>query len=131
MRGIENKTVKTVIISVISGIIVTVVSIFIFAAVMYFAGLDKIYSVIFATVSVALGCFTAAYIAAYKNKQKGFLTGVIVGGSVFTVILLISLLADKGSVTSNTLFHFIIFMLSSVVGGVMGVNKSDSRKYIK
>ena len=89
------------------------------------------YSVIFATVSVAFGCFAAAYFTAYKNKCKGLLTGLVVGFTAFTVILIISLVADKGSVSLNTLFHFIIFILSSVVGGVMGVNKADNRRYIK
>ena len=131
MGEMESNKTKIIILSAVIGVIVTAVFIFIFAAVMYFAELDKMYSVIFATVSVALGCFAAAYTAAQKNKSKGFLIGIIVGGVAFSVILLISLIADKGAVGINTLFHFIIFMLSSVVGGVMGVNKAQNTKYIK
>lgn len=131
MSKTENKTIKTVIISGLIGITITIAFVFIFAAVMYFWGMDKTYSVIFATVSVAAGCFAAAFVAAYKTRRKGFLIGLMVGGVVFSAILLISLLADKGAVTVNTLFHLIIFMLSAVIGGVMGVNKSNDRKYIK
>ena len=131
MANSENNKIKMIITGVIIGIIITTVFVFIFAAVMYFAGLDKIYSVIFATVSVAFGCFAAAYSMARKNKSKGFLIGTVVGLVTFFVITLISLIADKGAVGTNTLFHFIIFMLSAIVGGVMGVNKADSKKYIK
>ena len=131
MSRAENKTIKTVIISGLIGISVTIAFVFLFAAVMYFGGMDKTYSVIFATISVAAGCLAAAFVAAYKNRKKGFLIGLVVGGIAFSVIFLISLISDKGAITVNTLFHLIIFMLSSVIGGVMGVNKSNDKKYIK
>lgn len=100
-----------------------------FSALMYFLELDKDYSPIFATVSVAIGCFLTAYFTSGKIGQKGLITGLITGLSVFILITVISLIVDKGTVTSNTLFHFIIFVLSSLIGGVMGVNKK-SKKYI-
>lgn len=131
MKSKDNSKYKTVILSAAAGLVVAAVFILIFAAVMYFAELDEIYSVIFATVSVACGCFTAAYIAAKSNKSKGFLIGAVTGGIVFVAVLLISLAADKGAIGINTLFHFIIFMLSGIVGGIIGVNKSQSTKYIK
>ena len=131
MKGIKISSSKIVLISTLVGVIATAVSIILFSAVMYFAGLDKIYSVIFATISVAIGCFFASFTAALKNKSKGFLTGLVVGGITFAIIFLISLMYDKGAVGTNTLFHFIIFMHSSVVGGVLGVNKVENRKYIK
>ena len=100
-----------------------------FSALMYFLELDKDYSPIFATVSVAIGCFLTAYFTSGKIGQKGLITGLITGLSVFILITVISLIVDKGTVTSNTLFHFIIFVLSSLIGGVIGVNKK-SKKYI-
>ena len=100
-----------------------------FSALMYFLELDKDYSPIFATVSVAIGCFITAYFTSRKIGQKGLIIGLITGLSVFILITVISLIVDKGTVTSNTLFHFIIFVLSSLIGGVMGVNKK-SKKYI-
>ena len=133
MKNKENavKGYKNIILSVIFGLVVTTAFIIIFAALMYFLELDKSYSVVLATVSVACGCFATAYILAKKNKSKGFLSGMAVGGVAFALILLISLIADKGAVGINTLFHFIIFMLSGIIGGVMGINKAESTKYIK
>ena len=131
MNSKDKGKYKIIILSAAVGFAVAAVFIFIFAAAMYFAELDKIYSVVFATVSVAFGCFAAAYIAAKLNKSKGFLIGAVTGGIVFVAVLLISLAVDKGAIGINTLFHFIIFMLSGIVGGVIGVNKSQSTKYIK
>ena len=133
MGSIENKNnkIKTMIISAVIGLLVTAICIFLFAAVMYFAELDKIYSVILATVSVAFGCFAAAYDFSKRNKSKGFLSGAVTGFSVFIVVMLISFAVDKGAVGINTLFHFIIFLLSGIVGGIMGVNKAINQKYIK
>jgi len=100
-----------------------------FAVLMYFFELDKNYSPIFATVSVALSCLITAYYTSGKIKQKGFIIGLIIGLSVSIIVTIISLIIDKGNVTSNTLFHFIIFLLSSLIGGVFGVNKKG-KKYI-
>lgn len=120
-----NIIIKSVIIFIIS----TTVFIGIFAALMYFLELDKNYSMIFATLSVAFGCFITSFFASGKIGSKGYITGLIIGFSIFIIITLISMIIDKGKITSNTLFHFLIFILSSLIGGVMGVNKKP-KKYI-
>ena len=126
--GKDNKWIL-IIKSVIMLIISSAIFMAVFSALMYFLELDKDYSPIFATISVAIGCFITAYYASGKIGQKGLITGLVIGLSVFILITVISLIVDKGSVTFNTLFHFIIFVLSSLIGGVMGVNKKG-KKYI-
>ena len=69
-----------------------------------------------------------SFITAKKTGEKGYLTGIIIGSVVFIVITLFSLIMGN-NLSLNTLFHFIIIMLSSIVGGIMGVNKK-SKKYI-
>ena len=61
---------------------------------------------------------------AKKIKDNGYIIGAIVGFVLFFVITLISLILGN-SLTLNTLFHFIIFMLSSMVGGIVGVNRNN------
>lgn len=111
-------------------IAVTLVFIAVFAAVMYFFELNKNMSTVFATLSVAIGSLTAAFSAAKKVGCKGYLIGLIVGGITFVLIALISFIVDDGALTFNTLFHLIIIMLSSLIGGIMGVNKKG-KSYIK
>ena len=122
---------KTIIVSTVIGAAVTLLFITIFAAIMYFLGLEKMYSTIFATAAVAFGCFAASFYASTRTREKGLLIGAVTGGVTFVLVLIISFIKDSGAVTLNTLFHFIIFMLSSLVGGVIGVNKSENKKYIK
>lgn len=129
--GEKNNKYKILIISAVIGLLSSAVFVFLFAALMYFFGLDKAYSVIMATASVAAGCFASAFYAAYSVKEKGLLIGALVGAVAFIAVLLISFVIDKGSVSINTLFHFIIFMLSALSGGVLGVNKAVNKKYIK
>lgn len=110
-------------------IAVTAISMLIFAAVMFLAGLDKNLSPVLATVSAAIGTLIAAFFAAKKIGNRGYLIGIAVGGATFIIITLISLIVDGGSITFNTLFHFIIIMLSALIGGISGVNKKG-KKYI-
>lgn len=111
-------------------ILVTALFIFLFAFVMYFTESGFKYAPIFATVSIALGSFAASFYTAKKIGSRGFIVGLIIGGITFLIITLVSLIVDEGAVTVNTLFHLIIIMLSSLIGGIMGVNNSRNKKYI-
>ena len=71
-------------------IAVTAISMLIFAAVMFLAGLDKNLSPVLATVSAAIGTLIAAFFAAKKIGNRGYLTGIAVGGATFIIITLIS-----------------------------------------
>lgn len=111
-------------------IIVTALGITIFSAVMFLTEWGYEYAPVFATVSIALGCFVSSFFHAKKSGEKGFLSGLIIGVTSFLIILVISLIVDSGAMTVNTLFHFIIIMLSSMIGGILGVNKAKNKKYI-
>ena len=114
----------------IIGVIVTGIFVILFALAMYFFEKMFIYAPIFATVSVSGGAFAAAFYAAKKVGKKGFFVGLIVGAVTFVAVTLISLIVDDGGFSQNTAFHFIIIMLASLIGAVLGVNKSGKKKYI-
>lgn len=105
------------------------VSLVIFAAIMLI-GADRSFAVPFATVSLAVGSLVSSYYAAYKIGNRGYLIGLLVGGIVFAIVTAVSLIVSDKGFTLNTLFHFIVVMLASLVGGVAGVNKKSSKKYI-
>ncbi len=110
--------------------VVTAIFIFIFAVIMYLGEIGFEYSAVFGTVSVAAGCFAGGFYAAKKIGQKGLINGAIIGIITFGIVTLISLIVDDGAITFNTLFHLIIFMLSAIIGGIIGVNKREKRNYI-
>ncbi|MBQ8740110.1 MAG: TIGR04086 family membrane protein [Clostridia bacterium] len=113
----------------IIGVLATVAAMLVFSAVLLFLNIDRAYAAPFATISVAIGCFCAGRHTAKKIGDKGYLIGLIIGAVVFVVITALSLIMGN-SLSLNTLFHFIIMMLASIVGGIMGVNRNKHKKYI-
>ena len=112
----------------IIGLVISLAAMLLFATVLLFFGIDRAYAAPFATISVGAGSFFASKVAARKIGDKGYLTGLIVGMITFALITAVSLILGNG-LSLNTLFHFVIIMLASVSGGILGVNKKQ-KKYI-
>lgn len=110
----------------ILGAVITFAVMLLFSALLLAFNIDRSYSAPFATISVASGSFAASYVSAKKIGDKGYLTGIIVGFTVFIIITLVSLFAGN-KLSVNTVFHFIIILLSSLVGGISGVNKKPKK----
>ena len=97
-----------------------------FAVLMYLTEMDNKFSPLFASLSLGGGAFSSAYFYSSKQKNKGYLNGLIIGTVTFLIITLIGLILSN-SFTINTLFHLVIIILSSVIGGILGVNKKGER----
>lgn len=130
LYGKGKKGYLNYILGFVIGVITAAVFIVLFALIMFFWGAAFKYAPVFATVSVGAGCFDAAFFTAKKQGNRGWLAGAVIGGITFVLITLVSLIINSGGVTVNTLFHFIIIMLSSLIGGILGVNKGKNHKYI-
>ena len=87
--------------------------IFLFAAVMYFLEGGYQYSPLFATVCLAVGCFMSSLFLGNKIGKNGILIGLAVGGTVFILATLVTLLVNSGSVSVHILLRLIIFLLAS------------------
>lgn len=111
------------------GLAATIGMMLIFSAVLLFFNIDRAYSAPFATISLAVGSFIASRYTAKKIGDKGYLIGLIIGAVIFVLITVISLIFGSG-LSLNTLFHFVIIMLSAISGGIIGVNKDKHKKYI-
>ena len=111
-------------------LIFSIIFVFIFSLAMYFCNIDFEFSSLFATLAIGIGLFASSFYAAKKIRKKGFLIGLLNGSIIFLIIMLISLFIDKGSMTFNTLFHFVIFVLFSLIGGILCVNKAQNKNYI-
>ncbi|MBP3706387.1 MAG: TIGR04086 family membrane protein [Clostridia bacterium] len=128
--GNIKKNLPLIIKGTIVGVGLTLISMVIFATIMLIFNLDRNLSVPFSTVSLAIGCFFAAIYTSKNIGRKGYLVGLIIGIIVFVMVTLISLIITSDGFSYNTLFHFIIILLSSVSGGIMGVNKNKKTRYI-
>lgn len=123
----EQAFLKTAILGAIVFIITGFATILLFAALIFFTEIGERLAPLFATLSVATGIFFSSYFIAKQTAKKGFLIGAIVGFTVFILTAIISFIVDDSAVTSNTLFHLVIFILSGLLGGIIGVNKPNKR----
>lgn len=128
-KGI-NANYKNITAAFLIGVAVTALFIAVFAAVMYFFASGFKYAALFATLSAAFGGFAASFFLAGRSDAKGWLTGLITGICAFLIITVISLAVNRGALTNNTLFHLVIIVLASVIGGILGINKPSGQKYI-
>ena len=112
------------------GVAVTFLFFLIFAALITFCGIDRGYSVPLSTIALSLGSFTAAFYVSKKSERKGYLIGILIGVLSFAAVTAVSLIISDSGLTLNTLFHFIVIVLASVIGGIIGVNKRKDKKFI-
>lgn len=122
--------IKNYLVAVVIGVVVSFGFMLLFSAAILYLNLDRAYAAPFATISIAAGTFFASFYIAKKRGDKGYLVGIITGVLVFAIITVLSLIINRSGITKNTLFHLIIIVLSSTVGGVLGVNKGKNKKYI-
>ena len=126
----ERTLSKTVLISSVIGTIATILLMLIFAAVIVMFQLDRAYAAPLSTVSIAIGSMVSSYFCGRKITKNGYLIGLLNGVAVFVLILIVSLIVSDWKVSANTIFHLIIILTASTAGGVFGVNKKSSKKYI-
>ena len=125
----EKIKILPIIVSVLIEVAVTFILVAIFAMLINIADIDYKYAPVFGSVAVGFGSLAGAMHHSVKKKSKGYLIGSAFGGATFLIVTLIGLILNGGGLTVNTLFHLIIIMLSSLSGGIIGVNKG-CKKYI-
>lgn len=129
-KNIRNFNGAIILKAVIIGVVLTLGVMLALSAVMLIFDVSSSLAVPFATVSVAVGSFGAAFYSARKIGSRGYLIGLICGFITFAVVFLLSLAMSMGGITQNTLFHLIIILISSLIGGILGINFKTDKKYI-
>ena len=125
----ERPMLKPLITGILLQIVVTALSVIIFAFAMYFLEMENKYSPVLGSIAIALGSFAGSYYLSAKKGNKGYIFGLSDGFATFLIVSIIGLVINKGNITINTLFHLVIFVLSGAIGGIFGVNRKD-KKYI-
>ncbi len=67
--------------------------------------------------------FYLAYSLGRKAQKHGFLEGLKLGGCVIFFYFLLNVLAFNGSISLKLLLYYSIFLLSSILGSMIGINK--------
>ena len=105
------------------GIFSSLIMIAFLAIITIFLDLGEASSGVFATISIAFGCFIAAFLSSKKLRKGGIVNGIICAITTFLLLFFVALIVDKGGVTFSTFFNFITAFLSGLIGGIMGVGQ--------
>lgn len=75
-----------------------------------------------------MGASVAGYFCGRLLKEKGFLSGIICGATLFFAIFLSSILFFGEQVTFFALVKLILMMLTGAIGDIIAVNKKERVK---
>ncbi len=103
---------------------------FIFSALLLYADLDESFASPLASASAGVGAFFAGLISSKKIRSGGIINGLICAVMLFILIVIISAIVDKQSLTMTSLYHAVIMLLAGAIGGVLGANMSSRRRLI-
>jgi putative membrane protein (TIGR04086 family) len=125
-----NYSEKTVIyiISTLVGMLITAVAVLIVSAVALAGDLDEVYSSVLSSISMGVGGITAGFLSSRKIRSGGMLNGLFCGLILYLPVFFLSLFLSETGFSMNTVYHFLITILSAVIGGVLGVNKNKNYK---
>ncbi len=113
-----------ILISALISAIIIFLSLLIIAGVMLFTNIDMNFASPLSSIALAIGSIAGGYISAYKNKSKGFLCGILTAAVIFLAVALIGFILSR-QITLMSLIHFAVTFLSSLIGAILGISKSD------
>ena len=116
-----------ILISALNGFIMCLLLCFIGAFIFYIGDMDFDNAFIFSIFTYVASSFFCGYSAGRKLKEKGMLFGALSSCCFFLMCLIISLCMGP-HFDLDTLYKFIISLISGAIGGICGVNKRNKKK---
>lgn len=90
--------------------------------------LEKWLSFSVITAIFSLCTLLSAYLTSYRKRENGLVTGIIYNLPSVLIILLLSVILNGFSADLNILFSFASMLISSALGGILGVNRKQKAK---
>lgn len=81
-------------------------------------------SIILLVINIIL-FFVLNFINAHNQKKKGFLEGVFLGLLFLIIMLTLKISLFNNSFKISTFIYYIILFVTSILGGMFGVNKKS------
>jgi len=72
--------------------------------------------------------FILNFLNAFKCKKKGFLEGIILGLIFIILMIIIKIILFSNNFSISNFIYFIILFITSILGGMFGVNKKSEDK---
>ena len=117
----------------ILGFIISIITTFTFLVLFAFAAINLDFSndilLALSLTSMNLGVFFGGFSSGKLSKEKGLVIGGINGLIFFMIVTLISLIFNEKAMTIVSLIKLITFIISSMIGGIIGVNFKRKRHF--
>lgn len=125
----KNQMAKPLIIGIVVSLITSIAIIAICAIAVTNLSVSDDALLVMTLISMGLGAFIGGIVSAKIYKQKGFLIGALNGIAFFLITTIISIAVNPAAITIISLIKLLIFVLSSMIGGVIGVNINHKRSF--
>ena len=79
-------------------------------------------------IFMAIIMITGGLMIGLKADKKGWLEGIKIGGIVICLMFLVSYLGFDKSLNIKSIIYYVLLILSSMLGSVIGINKKSSQK---
>lgn len=109
------------------GIIVILITLFLFSIILSKVNATEFVLSIVATISLCIGGYVGGYVCARKRRRNGLIQGIICGTIIFAIVLLFGTVFAKAVIEISTAGKLILTLLCSGVGGIVGVNTKKRR----
>ncbi|MBQ2676647.1 MAG: TIGR04086 family membrane protein [Clostridia bacterium] len=121
---------KPILWGVLAGAVVTVIFMFLFAAVLTFSDMSDSAAAVMSMISLAVGSLAAGFVASKLFGKNGLFVGVATGAVLFIIVMIVSMLLSSTGFTIQSVIKLVLTLISGAVGGVAGVNLKKRKKII-
>ena len=117
-------------ISVIGGILLITVALLAASALCLATDMGESFSTLVAGICLGLGAMFSGFLASKKIKYSGLINGMFCGFIIYLAVFIFSLFLSENGFTIISLSHLFISLISSAIGGILGVNASQKRRIV-
>lgn len=72
-----------------------------------------------------LAFFIFGFKSGKKANNKGYIAGLTIGGLFLLILIIINLFSARAFLNITTIIYYIVLLLSSTLGGSLGINKKE------
>lgn len=122
------RNIRPVIVSVVIGAAVGIVLLLLLSVVVSAVGVPQSFISPMAIFAISVGGFAAGFICAKKVRERGLLYGAACGAVLSVILMLASFTVSDYGFGLLALIKTMFIMLSSMIGGVVGINQRSRRR---
>ena len=121
-NNIDNK-IKRILKGIIFSIVITLISIFLFAVVLTYSNISETIIPVFIIVLTFCSIMIGTIMGIKNIKKNGMLNGAIIGTAYVIILYLVSSILNTGFTFNNyTILMIISGIISGMIGGIIGIN---------